>query len=116
MLQGVVTITVGILSAIALLGGAVTAGAKLWKYRVFRIVLTPVTWTVTTLWTAYDAARDERFASKVDEAIGRLFQPDGGASLRDLSDRFTEMERRMGIINKYTDPQGYATQQTKEPL
>ncbi len=102
--DAVATVTAGILGAVVLLGAAVTAGAKLWRYRVFRWLVTPITWTVATLWMAYDAGRDARFAARVDEAIGRLWQPNGGASLLDLSHRLTEIERKLGISNRHTDP------------
>ena len=102
--ESVATIAAGILSAVALLGAAVTAGAKLWRYRVFRWLVTPITWTVATLWLAWDAGRDARFAARVDEAIGRLWQPNGGASLLDLANRLTEIERKLGISNRHTDP------------
>lgn len=104
--QAVATITAGILSSVVLLGGAVSAAARLWRYRAFRVMVSPVAWTVATLWVAYDASRDARFAAKVDEAIGRLFRPNGGASLHDLSQRITEIERTLGIRNRHTDPDG----------
>lgn len=103
-LYSVLTVTAGILSAVALFGAAVAAGARLWRYRLTRWALTPVTWTFISLWLAWDSGRDARFAAKVDEAISQLFRPNGGASLHDLSERLTWIERRLGVHNQHTNP------------
>lgn len=128
-LQAVATIVAGILTSVVLVGAATSAAVKLWRYRVVRILSAPVTISLTALWLAWANRRRELFDEKVvvavaederiagiirevtgeviEEQMGRLFQPNGGASLHDLSQRFTEVEKRLGIKNRHTDDSQY---------
>lgn len=105
--QGLATVAGGIAGFVILAAAAASAIARLWRYRVVRLMFWPVTFTALAMRTA-TAIGSKELAEKflrpiVRDEVGVLMKPNGGNSVADVSAKVQHLEGEITKIGARLD-------------